>query len=154
MKTELKDKGVLKLRAFFALSIMFVMLFSFSNGVASNNLLPNPCDTIFDEEVLLVVEEMPVFTGGEMALRKFIAENIIYPKEAMDIDIQGTVYVRFVVDTNGKVQNVNIVRGVDELLDAEAKRVVESLPNFEKPGYQRGKAVNVYYTLPISFKLD
>ncbi len=154
MKNQSKNKGVLTCRVLFALPILVFMLFSFSNGMASNNFSPNPCDTIFDDEVLMMVEEMPVFTGGEIALRKFIAGNVKYPKEAMDNDIAGKVYVRFVVDTNGKVQNVEIARGVNALLDAEAIRVVKSLPDFEKPGYQKGKAVNVYYTMPINFQLN
>lgn len=154
MKNQLKDKRVLKFRALFVLSILIFMLFSFSNGMASNNFSLNPCDTIFDDEVLMVVEKMPVFTGGEIALRRFIAENVKYPEKAKKNDVQGKVFVHFVVDTNGKIQNVKIARGVNALLDAEAVRVIKSLPNFEKPGYQRGKAVNVYYTVPINFQLN
>ncbi|MBR4267660.1 MAG: energy transducer TonB [Bacteroidales bacterium] len=100
-----------------------------------------------------VCEIMPEFPGGEIAVRKFIAEHIRYPKLAMDNDIQGTVFVRFVIDESGKVTNVEILRGVDPLLDEEAVRVVKSLPDW-KPGIQRGKNVPIYHTVPVRFKID
>ncbi|MBQ5551600.1 MAG: energy transducer TonB, partial [Bacteroidales bacterium] len=76
-----------------------------------------------------------------------------YPEMAKENDIQGTVYVRFVVDTDGSVSNVEVLRGVDPLLDKEAKRVVETLPKW-KPGRQRGKAVKVSHAVPIKFALQ
>jgi TonB family protein len=103
--------------------------------------------------VFTVVEEMPEFPGKEVALRKFIAENIKYPVEAKEKGIQGKVYVTFVVNSTGKVEKAKIARGVDPSLDAEALRVVEQLPEWI-PGKQGGKAVNVSYTVPISFALD
>ena len=105
------------------------------------------------DEVFFVVEKMPQFPGGEAALRQYIAENIAYPVLAQENDIQGTVYVRFVVTKKGNVGEVQVVRGVDKLLDDEAIRVVESLPKFT-PGSQRGKKVNVWYTVPIKFQLN
>jgi protein TonB len=105
-----------------------------------------------EPEVFFIVEEMPQFPGGETALRKYIAENVRYPEMAKENDIQGTVYVRFVVDEKGKVTNVELLRGVDPLLDKEALRVVQSLPNW-KPGKQRGKAVKVSHSVPIKFAL-
>ena len=106
-----------------------------------------------EEEVFFIVEEMPEFPGGELALRKYVAENIRYPNAARENDIQGKVYVRFVVNKNGSVGDVTILRGVDPLLDKEAIRVIKSLPKW-KPGMQRGKAVKVYYTMPINFQLQ
>ena len=103
--------------------------------------------------VFFIVEDMPEFPGGELALRKYIAENVRYPEMAKENDIQGTVYVRFVVDTDGSVSNVEVLRGVDPLLDKEAKRVVETLPKW-KPGRQRGKAVKVSHSVPIKFALQ
>ena len=106
-----------------------------------------------DEQVFVVVEEMPEFPGGEVALRNFIAENIKYPAEAKSKGIQGKVFVTFVVSKTGKTESAKIARGVDPLLDSEALRVVASLPEW-KPGKQRGVNVNVSYTIPVQFKLD
>lgn len=106
-----------------------------------------------EPQVFFIVEEMPEFPGGELALRKYLGENIRYPEMAKENDIQGTVYVRFVVDTDGSVKNVEIMRGVDPLLDKEAIRVVSTLPKF-KPGKQRGKAVKVSHQVPIKFQLQ
>lgn len=118
---------------------------------------PTPIE-MKDEEteeptVFFIVEDMPEFPGGELALRKYIAENVRYPEMAKENEIQGTVYVRFVVNEKGAVTNVEVLRGVDPLLDAEAIRVVKSLPNF-KPGKQRGKAVKVSHSVPIKFALQ
>ncbi|MCQ2251979.1 MAG: energy transducer TonB [Bacteroidales bacterium] len=106
-----------------------------------------------EPQVFFIVEDMPEFPGGEVALRKYIAENVRYPEMAKENDIQGTVYVRFVVDTDGSVKNVEVLRGVDPLLDKEAIRVVQSLPKW-KPGKQRGKAVKVSHSVPIKFALQ
>ena len=109
--------------------------------------------TIDGDPIFFIVEDMPEFPGGEMALRKFIAENIQYPKEAQDKKIEGKVYVNFVVDKTGKVRNPRIARGVDPGIDAEALRVVSSLPNWQ-PGKQRGEPIAVSYTIPIKFALQ
>ncbi len=95
----------------------------------------------------------PEPVGGMEALYRFIAENIDYPEEAIQNEIEGTVYVRFVVTYKGKVDKVQIFRGVDPLLDEEAVRVVKKLPPF-KPGMQAGHPVNVWFILPITFKLS
>ena len=112
-----------------------------------------PDEVLEEQTVFIIVEDMPEFPGGEIALRKYIAENVRYPEMAKENDIQGTVYVRFVVDTDGSVSNVEVLRGVDPLLDKEAKRVVETLPKW-KPGRQRGKAVKVSHSVPIKFALQ
>ncbi len=106
-----------------------------------------------EKEVFVVVEEMPEFPGGELALRKFIAQSVKYPAEAQKAGIQGKVFVTFVVNSNGLVEGAKIARGIDPALDAEAIRVVSSLPAWI-PGKQRGQAVNVSYTTPIEFKLQ
>ena len=103
--------------------------------------------------IFFIVEQMPEFPGGELELRKYIAENVNYPAVARENNIQGRVYVRFVVTTNGSVDQVSVARGVDPLLDAEAIRVVKGLPKWT-PGKQRGQAVNVWYTVPINFQLQ
>ena len=106
-----------------------------------------------DDEFFMVVENMPEFPGGDLGLMKYIQNNVKYPPIAKEYNITGKVYVSFIVDKTGSVTNVKIVRGVDKNLDAEALRVVKSLPKY-KPGKQRGKAVRVMFTIPINFTLN
>jgi protein TonB len=106
-----------------------------------------------EAQVFFIVEDMPEFPGGEMALRTFIAQSIKYPVIAQENGIQGKVYVTFVVGKDGKVSNASIARGVDPSIDKEALRVINTLPKW-KPGKQRGKPVNVSYTVPINFQLQ
>jgi len=106
-----------------------------------------------DEEFFMVVENMPEFPGGDLGLMKYIQKNVKYPAIAKEYNITGKVYVSFIVDKKGSVTNVKIVRGVDKNLDAEAMRVVKSLPKY-KPGKQRGKSVRVMFTIPINFTLN
>ena len=105
------------------------------------------------EEVFRSVEQMPQFPGGEAALLKYLASHINYPPMAAENGIQGRVIVQFVVDKTGKVGEVKLVRTVDKDLDNEAVRVCKSLPKFT-PGRQNGQAVSVWYTLPVTFKLQ
>lgn len=106
-----------------------------------------------DTQVFFIVEDMPEFPGGELALRKYIASSIKYPVIAQENGIQGKVYVTFVVNTDGSITDARIARGVDPSLDKEALRVVNGLPKW-KPGKQRGKPVRVSYTVPINFVLQ
>jgi len=106
-----------------------------------------------DDEFFMVVENMPQFPGGDLGLMKYIQKHVKYPAIAKEYNITGKVYISFIVDKSGKVTNVKIVRGVDKNLDAEAMRVVKSLPKY-KPGKQRGKAVRVMFTIPINFQLN
>ncbi len=106
-----------------------------------------------DTQVFFIVEDMPEFPGGDLALRKYIANAIKYPVIAQENGIQGKVYVTFVVDKDGSVSDARIARGVDPSLDKEALRVVNALPKW-KPGKQRGKPVRVSYTVPINFVLQ
>ncbi len=106
-----------------------------------------------DEEFFMVVENMPEFPGGDLGLMKYIQKNVKYPAIAKEYNITGKVYVSFIVDKKGSVTNVKVVRGVDKNLDAEAVRVVKSLPKY-KPGKQRGKPVRVMFTIPINFTLN
>ena len=103
-------------------------------------------------ETYYVVEEMPVFPGGEAALREFMVKNITYPEQAKKDTIQGKVYVTFVIDAAGKVGDVKVVRGVHPLLDQEAFRVIGLMPVW-KPGTQKGVPVRVSYTIPVMFSL-
>jgi len=104
------------------------------------------------DEVYVVVEEMPRFPGGDETLLKFIAANLQYPEEAKENGIQGTVILRFCVKKDGTVGQITIAKGVDASLNAEAYRVASILPPFI-PGKQRGKPVNVWYSIPIRFNL-
>ena len=104
------------------------------------------------DEVFRAVEQMPAFPGGDAALMKYIDSHLQYPPTAMGNGIQGRVIVQFVVTKTGKIGEVKVVRGVDEALDAEAVRLTKSLPDFI-PGRLHGQPVNVWYTLPITFKL-
>jgi protein TonB len=106
-----------------------------------------------EEEFFMVVENMPEFPGGDLGLMKYIQKNVRYPAIAKEYNITGKVYVSFIVDKSGSVTNVKIVRGVDKNLDAEALRVVKSLPKYT-PGKQMGRPVRVMFTIPINFTLN
>lgn len=99
-----------------------------------------------------VIEDKPEFPGGEAALLQWVAKNTQYPPIAKDMGIKGKVFVQFIIDKEGKVTNVEIIRGVDPSLDKEALRVVKSMPSW-KPGKQRGKPVKVSFQIPINFTL-
>lgn len=105
------------------------------------------------EEIFNAVEQMPQFPGGEAELLKYISTHIKYPTMAAENNIQGRVVVKFVVQKNGKVGDVIVLRGKDPDLDKEAVRVVKTLPDFI-PGKMNGQSVAVWYTLPIQFKLQ
>lgn len=113
---------------------------------------------IDDEEVddepvnFYSVQERPQFPGGETALYQFLANNVKYPEDAMANNVQGTVWVQFIIDKKGNVTNVKVVRSVDPSLDKEAVRVVKSMPRW-KPGKQRGKPVRVIFQVPIKFEI-
>jgi periplasmic protein TonB len=105
------------------------------------------------EEVYTVVEKMPIYPGGEDSLYAFLGRNMKYPVVAQENGIQGKVVVRFVVQKNGSVGNVEIVRSINPSCDKEVIRLVNSLPKWT-PGSQDGKLVPVWYTMPVIFKLD
>ena len=96
---------------------------------------------------------MPEFPGGEAALMQYLMSHVHYPANAAKNKIEGRVIVQFVIKKTGEIGEIKVIRSVDEELDAEAVRVVKTLPNFT-PGRQNGKPVAVWYTLPISFKLQ
>ena len=105
-----------------------------------------------DEGVYTLVEHDPEFNGGMEGLYQYLAANIKYPADAKAEKVQGRVYVSFVIEKDGSVSNVKIVRSPDERLSREAERVVKAMPKW-KPGRQSGKKVRVSYTLPINFQL-
>ena len=105
------------------------------------------------DEIFTAVEQMPQFPGGDAELYKWISSHIKYPTMAAENNIQGRVTVRFVVKEDGSIGRVEVLRGKDPDLDKEAQRVVKTLPKFI-PGKMNGHAVQVWYTLPINFKLQ
>ena len=105
------------------------------------------------EEVFRAVEQMPQFPGGDAELMKFLRDNIVYPAMAQENNVQGKVIVQFVVTKTGDIGEVKVVKSVDRDLDNEAVRLVKKLPKFI-PGRMNGQAVNVWYTLPVQFKLQ
>lgn len=128
------------------------------NGSIDTNGIVGPVDNPDpvippDKEPPIWVEEMPTFPGGDAALLQYINENIIYPSEAQDINLQGRVVLRFVVNTDGSVDRIEVIKSIDPLLDNEAIRVVRTLPRF-KPGKQNGVPVRVWFTIPVFFKLQ
>lgn len=111
-----------------------------------------PVEEEEEQQIFVVVEKMPEFPGGEDAMRRYLARNIRYPLIAQENGIQGRVICQFVVNADGKIVDVQVVRGVEASLDEEAVRVIKSMPAWT-PGKQGGKSVRVKYTLPIRFKL-
>ena len=105
-----------------------------------------------EEVPFVVVEEMPMFPGGDGALLKFIGENTIYPEAAKAQNLEGRVIIRFCISSKGNVRQISVLKGVSPELDAEAIRVVSTLPKFQ-PGKQSGKDVPVWYMVPITFAL-
>jgi protein TonB len=106
-----------------------------------------------EEKPFVSVEQMPTYPGGMTELMKFISNNLKYPTIAQENNIQGRVIVRFVVKKDGSIGDIQVQRGLDASCDKEARRVVEIMPKWI-PGMQNGRAVPVYFTLPILFKLQ
>ncbi len=106
-----------------------------------------------EPEIYMNVEQMPQFPGGDKALLKYLNENIRYPQIALENGISGKVVLKFVVNADGSVGDVVVLRGVDRVLDQEAIRVVKSMPKWS-PGRQNGRAVRVYYNVPVDFRIS
>lgn len=164
MMTKLKSSKRMRFKILFILpvALFLISIFAFSgNKVKSgSSISEGKIEDILnpqikqDTPVFFIVEEMPKFQGKEVeAFRKWIVQNLRYPGSAIKDNIAGRVYVQFVVSSDGQVDRVKIARGVNPDLDQEAVRVVKSSPKWT-PGKQRGKAVNVAFTIPIIFSLD
>ena len=106
-----------------------------------------------EDETYEVVEHMPEFPGGIEEMYKFLANNIDYPQSCIDNGVQGKAYIKFTVEKDGSISNMEVVKSAHSLLDKEAVRVIGSMPNWT-PGRQLNKVVRVNYTLPINFMLD
>lgn len=107
-----------------------------------------------DNEVFGSSAHMPSFPGGDWALIRFFSENVVYPEEAYKNHIEGKVIVQFFIEKTGKVGEVKVARGVDKELDAEAVRVCKSLPDFSPGRNAVGEPVGVWYTMPVTFKIQ
>jgi len=107
-----------------------------------------------DNQIFSAVEQKPEFPGGDAAMLKYIGLHVKYPKEALEKGIEGRVVVQFVIRKDCSIGDVRIVRSIDPQLDAEAIRLIKTLPHFSSPGRLNGEPVNVWYTIPVSFKLD
>ena len=126
---------------------------SVENSLKQLVLNTDSVSPVKEKVIFQVVEEMPEYPGGMAECMKFLGKNVKYPVEAQENGIQGRVIVSFVVTDEGDIQDPVVVKGVDPLLDAEAVRVISMMPKW-KPGKQRGKAVNVKFTLPVCFRLS
>jgi periplasmic protein TonB len=122
-------------------------------GPAATTPPPKVIETPAEQPPLVFVPEMPVFTGGEAEMYKFLAANLRYPQEARELGIQGRVYIEFIVEADGSISHVTVKRGIGSGCDEEAARVVSSMPKWNA-GKQNGQAVRVLLTLPVKFVLN
>jgi TonB family protein len=163
MMTKKRSRSLANLKILIVLPVLALLLMFFStcsekistNETVVTEVTPPstaPAISMDPNEPFVVVEEMPLFPGGDTALLQYIASNTKYPGEAVKNNITGRVIVRFCITATGSIDRVSVIRGVDPLLDAEAIRVVSVLPPFQ-PGKQGGKPVPVWYMVPITFAL-
>ena len=138
-----------KVVLFLALCAGFISLQAQTDNTKSNNNYP---EVTVEDEIFVVVEKMPEFPGGNEAMAQYITDNIKYPQKAKRKKISGKVFVSFIVEKDGSVSNVEVIRGIGGGCDEEAIRVVSNMPKWE-PGTQRGKPVRVKYILPLNFKI-
>ena len=115
--------------------------------------MPNPAPMTKDDNVFDVVETMPMFPGGESALIDYLKKNVHYPEALKDSCIQGRVIIKFVVETDGSITNVEVMKGFHPVLDKEALRVINAMPKW-CPGKQNGLPVRVRYAVPVLFLLQ
>lgn len=138
------------------LLLPFLGLLATSSILAQNDVIMDveaPAEEAHDpKEPFTMVEEMPEFPGGQQALFAYIGKELKYPEQAVEDGIEGVVFVTFVVEKDGSISTVSVLRGIGGGCDEEAVRVVRSMPKW-KPGKQLGKEVRVKYNLPIHYKL-
>ena len=146
MITKTQKANGLWWRLLATLSVLAILFTINTTAMAQNKKTSN--DKVFEK-----VEDMPEFPGGEQAMMDFVGKNVQYPKEAMEKEISGRVMEGFIVEKDGSVNEVKIVRGIGGGCDEEAVRVVKAMPKW-KPGKEKGKPVRVSYMMPIFFKLQ
>ena len=156
MMTINKSSRLRQLRALAVVPVTALALLAFANPTtetADELVVVAYNEPEVSQDVYESVEQMPEFPGGQAEMMKYLAQNIHYPANAAKNNVEGRVVLQFVIEKDGRIGEVKIARSVDPELDAEALRVVKSMPNFI-PGRQDGKPVAVWYTIPISFKLQ
>ena len=146
MKTKNEKLNDLWWRLLTAMSVMAVLLMVNTNAMAQNKKAAN-------DKVLEKAEVMPEYPGGDQAMMDFVAKNVQYPQEARDKEISGRVLVSFIVEKDGSITEVKVVKGIGGGCDEEAVRVVKAMPKW-KPGKDKGKPVRVSYMMPFTFKLQ
>jgi protein TonB len=152
MKTKNTNVQNSKLNALSSLSFILLLL-TILTSCSATKKSAQKMPAVSPDEPYVVVEEMPIFPGGDSTLLAYIVQNTHYPEKAKLNKIEGKVIVRFCVNATGGVDRISILKGATPELDAEANRVVSTLPPF-KPGRQGGKNVPVWYMVPIDFKLN
>lgn len=138
---------------FFLIFFVFQFLFSFAQN---NSQSSTKADAVAPEnEIFTIVEQMPEFPGGQSALMNYLSSNIKYPEECRKMGVEGKVFIKFIVDKLGNINSVQVLRGIPDglLMEKEAVRVIQAMPKWS-PGKQNGKPVDVYFTLPVAFKLN
>jgi len=146
MITKTQNANGLWWRLLATLSVLAILFTINTTAMAQNKKTSN--DKVFEK-----VEDMPEFPGGEQAMMDFVSKNVVYPEEAINKGIAGRVFVGFIVEKDGSVSEVKVLRGIGGGCDEEAVRVVKSMPKW-KPGKMKGKPVRVSYMMPIIFKLQ
>ena len=144
MMSKQKRKSQTILKTLLVVPLILLIVFVVSCNTEVKNEQP---------DIFTVVEEMPSFPGGDQAMTKYLVENIRYPEVAQKNGIQGSIFITFVVEEDGNLSDIKVLRGIGGGCDEEAVRVIESMPKW-KPGKQRGKAVRVQFNMPIMFKLN
>jgi len=165
MMTTKRSKALANIKLLMVLPVIAALMLFISSCTQSNKTdagieiapppppPPPPVGEVSSDAPFVEVDELPVFKGGEVGLLQYIAENTRYPENAKTKGIQGKVIVRFAVEADGSVDKISVLKGVDPELDVEAIRVVQTLPKFEKPGIKDGKAVAVWFMIPINYTL-
>ena len=146
MITKTNNANGLRWRLMATLSVLVLLFVANTNATAQNKKAAN-------DKVLEKAEVMPEYPGGDQAMMQFVAENVKYPQDAIDKEISGRVLVSFVVEKDGSIGDVKVVKGIGGGCDEEAVRVVNTMPKW-KPGMDKGKPVRVSYMMPITFKLQ
>ena len=146
MITKTQNANGLWWRLLATLSVLALLLMVNTNAMAQSKKVAN-------DKVIEKAEVMPQFPGGDQAMMKFVSENVQYPEEAKEKEISGRVMVGFIVEKDGSISDVKVVKGIGGGCDEEAVRVVKAMPKW-KPGKEKGKPVRVSYMMPFTFKLQ
>jgi protein TonB len=146
MITKTQNANGLWWRLLTVMSVLAILLMVNTNAMAQNKKKAN-------DKVLEKAEVMPEYPGGDQAMMDFVAKNVQYPQEARDKEISGRVLVSFIVEKDGSIADVKVVKGIGGGCDEEAVRVVKAMPKW-KPGKDKGKPVRVSYMMPFTFKLQ